>query len=134
MDQFTYTGKKISSTESEVNLRLLKVWIAVDRLLAVGQSDLSDKIKREFFQAVAASVLLYSCITWTLAKPLENCTRVLRAVLKKSWNQRPTRQLLSGYLLAFIIFKKDKQDVLRRIEEERMYSSVMFSYGFWHIY
>ena len=29
------------------------------------KSDLSDKVKWELFQAVAVSVLLYDCTTWT---------------------------------------------------------------------
>ena len=31
----------------------------------IWKSDLSDKIKRDFFQTVAVSVLLYSGTTWT---------------------------------------------------------------------
>ena len=33
--------------------------------------DLCDKMKWDFFQALAVSVLLYSCTTWTLTKCLE---------------------------------------------------------------
>ena len=33
--------------------------------------DLSDKIKWEYFKAVAMSVLLYGCTTWTLTKHQE---------------------------------------------------------------
>ena len=53
-----------------------------------GKTDLSDKLKQEYFQAVAMSVLLYHCTTWTLMKSLEkkleNYTRMLFAVLNKS--------------------------------------------------
>ena len=49
------------------------------------------------------SILLYGCITWTLTKRLEkkldgNYTRMLRALLNKSWRQHPTKQLLYGLL------------------------------------
>ena len=49
------------------------------------------------------SILLYGCTTWTLTKRLErkldgNYTRMLRAVLKKSWRQHPTRHQLYGHL------------------------------------
>ena len=49
------------------------------------------------------SVLLYSCTTWTLKMRLENkldgsCTRMLRAVLNKSWKQHPTKKQLYGHL------------------------------------
>ena len=47
--------------------------------------------------------LLYGCTTWTLTKRLEkklvgNYTRILRAILNKSWRQHPTRHQLYGYL------------------------------------
>ena len=49
-------------------------------------------MKRSFFQAAVVSMLLYGCTTWTLAKRLEkkldgNYTRMLRAILNKSWHQ-----------------------------------------------
>ena len=73
-------------------------------LSTIWESDLTDNIKREFFQAVAASVLLYGCTTWTLTKRLENkldgsCTRMLRAALNKSWKQHTTQKQLYGHLL-----------------------------------
>ena len=47
--------------------------------------------------------LLYGCTTWTLKKRLEkkldgNYTRMLRAILNKSWQQHPTRHQLYGHL------------------------------------
>ena len=42
-----------------------KAWTAINRLLIKWKSDLSDKIKQGFFQALAVSVILYSCTTWT---------------------------------------------------------------------
>ena len=64
----------------------------------------TDKMKRSFFQAAVASILLYGCTTWTLTKRLEkkldsNYTRMLRAILNKSWQQHPTRHQLYGHLL-----------------------------------
>ena len=59
-------------------------------------------MKRSFFQALVASILLYGCTTWTLTKRLEkldgNYTRMLRAILNKSWRQHPTRHQLYGHL------------------------------------
>ena len=60
-------------------------------------------MKRSFFQAAVASILLYGCTTWTLTKRLEknldgNYTRMLRAILNKSWRQHPIRLLLYGHL------------------------------------
>ena len=58
VDQFTYLGSNISSTESDVNLRIPKAWTAIDRLSITWKSGPSDKIERESFKAVAVSVLL----------------------------------------------------------------------------
>ena len=60
-------------------------------------------MKRIFFQAAVISILLYGCTTWTLTKQLEkkldgNYTRILRAILNKSWRQHPTRHQLYGHL------------------------------------
>ena len=60
-------------------------------------------MKRSFFQAAVVSILLYGCTTWTLTKQLEkkldgNYTRMLRAILNKSWQQHPTTHQLYGHL------------------------------------
>ena len=60
-------------------------------------------MKRSLFQAAAVLILLYGCTTWTLTKRLEkkldgNYTRMLRAILNKSWQQHPTRHQLYGHL------------------------------------
>ena len=72
-------------------------------LSIIWKSDLTDKMKRSFFQAAVTSILLYGCTTWTLTKRLEkkldgNYTRTLRAILNKSWQQHPTRLQLYGHL------------------------------------
>ena len=69
----------------------------------IWKSDLTDKMKRSFFQAAVVSILLYGCTTWTLTGRLErkldgNYTRMLRAVLNKSWRQHHTRLQLYGHL------------------------------------
>ena len=58
---------------------------------------------RRFLQAAVVSRLLYEWNTWTLTKRLEkkldgDYTRMLRAVLNKSWLQPPTRHQLYGHL------------------------------------
>ena len=89
VDKFTYLGSSVSSTEKDIDTQLTKAWIAINRLSIIWKSDLTDKIKRSFFQAVVVSILLYRCTTWTLTKRLEkklngNYTRMLRAILNKS--------------------------------------------------
>ena len=103
VDKFTYLGSSVSSTEKDIDTRLTKAWTAIDRLSIIWKSDLTDKMKRSFFKAAVVSILLYGCTTWTLTKRLErrldgNYTRMLRAVLKKSWRQHPTRLQLYGHL------------------------------------
>ena len=66
IDQFTYPISNISSTD--VYICLGKVWDAIDRLSIILKSDLLDKIKRDFFQAMAVLVLLFSGTTWSLMK------------------------------------------------------------------
>ena len=61
-----------------------------------------SKMKRSFFQVAVVSILLYGCTTWMLTERLEkldgNYTRILRAILNKSWWQHPIRHQLYGHL------------------------------------
>ena len=104
VDKFTYLGSSVSSTEKDIDTRLTKAWTAIDRLSIIRKSDMIDKRKRSFFQAVVVSILLYGCTTWTLTKWLRkkrldgNYTRMLSAILNKSWWQHPTRHQLYGHL------------------------------------
>ena len=103
VDKFTYLGSSVESTEKDIDTRLTKSWTAINRLSIICKSDLTDKMKRSFFQAAVTSILLYGCTTWTLTKRLEkkldgNYTRMLRAILNKSWRQHPTRHQLCGHL------------------------------------
>ena len=103
VDKFVYLGSNVSSTEKNIDTRLTKAWTAIDRLSIIWKSDLTDKMKRSFFKAAVVSILLYGCTTWTLTKRLEkkldgNYTRMLRAILNKSWRQHPTMHQLYGHL------------------------------------
>ena len=80
--------------ETDINMRLTKAWTAINSPSAIWKLDLTDKMKRSFFQASVESILLYGCTTWTLTKRMEikldgNYTRMLRALLNKSWRQHP---------------------------------------------
>ena len=99
----TYLASSVSSTEKDINMRLAKGWTAINRLLIIWKSDLTDKMKRSFFQAAVVWILLYGCTTWKLTKRLEkkldgNYTRMLQAILNKSWQQHTTRHQLYGHL------------------------------------
>ena len=86
----TLFGSSVSSTETDINMRLAKAWTAIYRLSVIWKSELTDKMKSSFFQAAIVSVLLYGCTTWTLTTRMEkrlddNYKRMLRAILIKSW-------------------------------------------------
>ena len=103
VNKFTYQGSGVSSTEIDIDTRLAKAWTAINRLSVIWKSDLTDKMKRSFFQTAVVSILLYGYTTWTLTKRMEkkldgNYTRMLRAILNKSWRQQPTKQQLYGHL------------------------------------
>ena len=93
-----------SSTETDIDTWLAKAWKVIERLSVIWKSNLTDKMKRSFFQAAVVSILLNGCTTWTLTKRMEkkldgNYTRILQAILNMSWRQRPTKQQLYGHLL-----------------------------------
>ena len=102
VDKFTYQGYSVSSTETHINTWLAKALTTNDRLSVIWKSDLNDKMKRSFLQAVVVPILLNGCTKWTLAKRMEkkldgNYTRTLRTMYK-FWRQQPTKQLLYGHL------------------------------------
>ena len=103
VDKFTYLGSSVSSTKADIDTQLTKAWTAIDKLLVRWKSDLTDKMKCSFFQAAVVLILLYGCTTWTLTKRLEkkldgNYTRMLRAILNKSWRQHPTKHQLYSHV------------------------------------
>ena len=109
VDIFIYLLSSVSSTKKGINTRLTMSWTAIDKLSIIWKSDLTDKMKRSFFQAAVVSIpavvliLLYRCTTWTLIKRLEkkldgNYTRMLRAILNKFWRQHPTKHQLYSHL------------------------------------
>ena len=104
VDKFPYLGSSVSSTEADIDTQLTKAWRAIDKLSVIWKSDLTDKMKRSFFQAAVVSILLYGCTSWTLTKQMEkkldgNYTRMLRAILNTSWKRHSTKPQLYGHLL-----------------------------------
>ena len=103
MNKFTSLGSSVSSSEKDINTQIAKAWTAIDWLSVIWKSDLTDKIKRSFFLTAVVSILLYGCTTRTLTKRMEkkldgNYTRMLRAILNKSWRRHTTKQQLYGHL------------------------------------
>ena len=113
----------------------MKEWAAIDRFSIIWKSDLTDEMKRSFFQAALISILLYGCTTWTLTKRQKkkldgNYTRMLWAILNKSWRQHPTRhQLFAHQPPSRKLYKLEEPDKQDTAGEARTSSSVMYSYG-----
>ena len=102
-DHLTYLGSNISFTESDINICMGKTWTAIYSMSIIWKYDLSNEIKRGFFQAIAVSLLLCGCTIWTLTKFLEkkldgNFTRKLRTILNKSCKQYHTKLELYSHL------------------------------------
>ena len=103
VDKSTYLGSSVSSTKTDINMQLAKAWTAIDRLTVIWKSDLTNKMKRSFFQAAVISILLYEWTTWMLTEHMEkkldsNYTRMLQAILNKSRRQCSTKQQQYGHL------------------------------------
>ena len=103
VDKFTYLRSSVSSTETDINTWLAKAWTAIDRLSVKWKSDLTNKMKPSFFQAVVVLILLYGWTTWTVTKCMEkkldsNYTWMLQAILNKSSRQHPTKQQQYSHL------------------------------------
>ena len=103
VDKFIYLGSSVSTTETDIDTQLAKAWTVIGSLSVIWKSDLTDKMKRSFFPAVVVSIRLYGCTTWTLIKRMEkkvdgNYTRMLQAILNKSWRQHPSKQQLYSHL------------------------------------
>ena len=59
-------------------------------------------MKIQLFQAAVVSILLDGCTAWTSTKSIEkkldrNCTRMLWAIVNKSWKQHLTKQQQYGH-------------------------------------
>ena len=87
VNEFTYLGTSVLSTENDISMRLVKVWTAINRLSIIRKSNLSYKIKHNVFQAAVVSILLYGCTTWTLTKIDKkidgNCTRIVTSYIEQ---------------------------------------------------
>ena len=103
VEEFTYLGSNIASSQKDIDIRIGKAWGAIEGLRTVWKSTLPTNLKRYFFRAAVETVLIYGSTTWTLTKQLENklngtYTRMLRVCLNMPWNQHPTKEQLYGHL------------------------------------
>ena len=68
---FTYLSSNISSTESDLSRSLVIVLKATNRRLIIWKSYQYDKIKRNFFQTLAMSLLLNGCTLQVMKKCID---------------------------------------------------------------
>ena len=95
LNNFCFSINLIQRSEIELICRLVFYLVIYSftqyiyiYIYIIWKSDLTDKMKRSFFQAAVVSILLYGCTTWTLTKRLKkkldgNYTRMLRAILNQ---------------------------------------------------
>ena len=94
VDKFTNLGSSVSSTEKDIDTWLTKAWTAIDWLSVIRKSELTDKMKRSFFQTAVVLIQLYGCTTWTRTKRIEktldgNYTRMLLAICDQVFEATP---------------------------------------------
>ena len=111
VDQFTYLGSNILSTESDVNICLGKGWNAIDSLSIIWKSGLFDGITRILLSCgcVKTTMWLHHINTnerhsekarWKLHKNATCFEYILRATLQKTAFVRPpTSNLISHHEL-----------------------------------
>ena len=99
-----------------------------------GLSMIHGYLSMAVFILIYRSILLYGCTTWTLTKRLKkkldgNYTRMLRAILNKSWRHHLTinTNYTATCLQSRKLYKLDKPDARDTAGEAR--TSVMYSYG-----
>ena len=137
VDKFTYQGSSVSSTDTPIDTRLTEAWTTINRLLVIWKSDLTNLMKRSFFQVVIVSIMLYGCTTWTLTKQLEK-KLYTNAVTNVEWVPEAT-PLRAGssctdtYHASRKLSELDELDMQETTREVGTSSSLMYSYGPLHM-
>ena len=119
---------------NDVSIHIAKAWTAIDRLWILWNSNLSHKIKRDLYQVVTASVLLYGCTTWRLTKrmkqkPDKNATRCFEQIPEAKLHK--TIDCTVTYLPSHQ--PKDEQDMLSTAGEMMTKSKARLFFCISHI-
>ena len=126
VDKFTYLGSSVSSTEKDIDTRLTKAWTAIDRLSIIWKSDLTDKMKRSFFQTAVVSILLYGCTSMDAyeaageeagRKLHKNVESSIKQVLATTPHETPTIRTLAPHHKK--LYKFDEPDTRDTAGEAR---------------
>ena len=136
VNKFTYLGSSVESTEKDIDTRLTKAWKAINRLLIIWKSDLTDKIKRQFLPGSGridtAIWLHYMDANKTAGEEArrqlhKNATSNLEQVLAATPKKTPT--VRATCLVSLKLFKLDEPEMQDTAEEAGTNSLVMYSYG-----
>ena len=71
VEEFKYLGSYIGSTQHDVSVRIWSAWATFHSLIIIWKSNLSSKLKRNFFRATVKTILVHGSITWTLTSTLD---------------------------------------------------------------
>ena len=83
MDKFTYLGSSVSLTESDISMRPVKAWTAIEKLSIKWKFNLSDKIKRNFFYCMDAPYGLWRNVERkSLMELHKNATSYIEQILE----------------------------------------------------
>ena len=85
-DKFMYFGSSVSSTESDVNICLVKAWTAFDRLSIIWKSDLSYKKPQKFLPSCG-------CISTTVWMHLMHANKMQREKTRWELHKNATSYL-----------------------------------------
>ena len=103
VDDFQYLGAWMDSKKKDMDVRIAKGWVALNKLKDVWKSKLHRDLKIRFFRVTVESILMYGAESWTLTETLEKrldvvYTRMLRAALDIPWSKHITNIELYGRL------------------------------------
>ena len=122
--------------ENNISMQLAKAWTAMKMLLVIWNSDISNKIKCNFFHAVVVSILLYRCTTWTLSVLSKSLTAIAWKCCKLYWtnpgnNIPQSCSYTASHLLPISKTNQDWQ--LRHTGEIRANSQATLPSGFFYM-
>ena len=132
VDDFTYLGSKMASSESDIKRRLGLAWSTfwkLERLWRSKSVPINPKVN--LFKATCLSILLYGCEGWTLTKKLEDklnsyatsCYRIMLGIKRLDFisNEEVPRQVQQEKLVQLIQQRQLRflGHILRKPEDER---------------
>ena len=120
VDKFKYLGSSVSLTENDINTWLAKSWTVIDWLSVIWKSDLTNKMKRVFFQAAVVLILLYGCTTCTLSVWRKSFTAIIQECCEPYWTSPGGNTLQNSSCTATYQPSKNYPDMQDTAGEVRM--------------